>query len=171
MQHSDPATDSVYFRSALGRFATGVTVITAFDAHGAPLGLTVNSFNAVSLDPPLILWSLAKKSSSLGGIIAADRYTIHVLGAQQTDLARRFATGTHADRFDGIALTRSPGGSPMLDLPVAAWFECEPHSSLPAGDHVILVARVTQCRHTDTPPLVFHAGAFDLTPGHRPATL
>ncbi|MBJ7265125.1 MAG: flavin reductase family protein [Burkholderiaceae bacterium] len=169
MQHTDPATDSVYFRAALGRFATGVTVITASDSQGALLGLTVNSFNAVSLDPPLVLWSLAKKSSALPGIVAATRYTIHVLGAHQTDLAMRFASGTHADRFDNLPMTTTSGGSPMLNIPVAAWFECEPHGSLPAGDHVILVARVRQCSHSDTPPLVFHAGGFDLTPGSRPA--
>jgi flavin reductase (DIM6/NTAB) family NADH-FMN oxidoreductase RutF len=164
-QHIDPATDAAYFRSALGRFATGVTVITAFDAHGAPLGLTVNSFNAVSLDPPLVLWSLAKKSSSLAGMVAADCYTIHVLGAHQTDLALRFASGTHAERFNGMRLVTTTGGAPILDVPVAAWFECEPYSSLSAGDHVILVARVRRCQHGDTAPLVYHASGFDLTPG------
>lgn len=164
MTAKTPAFDSAHFRTTLGRFATGVTVITAADAQGAPVGLTVSSFNSVSLNPPLVLWSLSRGSSSLPVFEECERYVIHVLSAGQLDLASRFARGVTPERFHEISLTSAPGGAPMLDMPCAAWFECRNRSRYTEGDHVILVGEVEHCQHTDAMPLVYHAGGFDLTP-------
>src|SRR5688572_14305512 len=112
MTARQPDFDSLYFRSALGRFPTGVTVITAETRHEhSPIGLTISSFNSVSLDPPLVLWTLSKKAASLAHFQHVDRYVIHVLGAHQLNLARKFAYGPQADRFKGIKLARAPHGT------------------------------------------------------------
>lgn len=159
-----PTFDAAYFRTALGRFATGVTVVTAEAPDGAPIGLTVSSFNSVSLNPPLILWSLSLASSSLAAIRECERYVVNVLSAEQIALARRFATGKARERFGDMVPARAPGGTPMIDGPCAAWFECRNRSRYSEGDHLILVGEVEHCGHSAAPPLVFHAGGFDLTP-------
>ena len=115
MTVSKPDFDAAFFRTALGRYATGVTVVTAADADGAPIGLTVSSFNSVSLNPPLVLWSLSGGSSSREAFERCDRYVVNVLSAHQIALARRFATGRTPDRFNGLTVARAPGGTPMLD--------------------------------------------------------
>jgi len=162
--------DAAFFRSALGRFATGVTVVTTQNhATGSPVGLTVSSFNSVSLDPPLVLWTLSRQSSSLPHFLRAERYVVHVLSAQQLKLARRFASGPQQDRFAGLALTRAPGGATMLDdADCAAWFECYNLSQHEAGDHLIFIGQVERCDRSFHQPLVYHAGDFDLTPSHEP---
>lgn len=164
MTVSKPDFDAAFFRTALGRYATGVTVVTAADADGAPIGLTVSSFNSVSLNPPLVLWSLSGGSSSREAFERCDRYVVNVLSAHQIALARRFATGRTPDRFNGLTVARAPGGTPMLDGGCAAWFECHNRSRYVEGDHVIMVGEVERCGHSGEPPLVFHAGGFDLTP-------
>ena len=151
----------------MGRYATGVTVVTAADADGAPIGLTVSSFNSVSLNPPLVLWSLSGGSSSREAFERCDRYVVNVLSAHQIALARRFATGRTPDRFNGLTVARAPGGTPMLDGGCAAWFECHNRSRYVEGDHVIMVGEVERCGHSGEPPLVFHAGGFD-SPRRRP---
>ncbi|WP_144636595.1 flavin reductase family protein [Bordetella genomosp. 13] len=155
--------DARYFRNALGRFATGVTVVSAALPDGTPVGLTVSSFNSVSLDPPLVLWSLSQGSSSLALFRECERYVVNVLSSEQIALARRFATGKSTERFQGLPMMRAPGGTPML-TGCAAWFECGNRSQYPEGDHLIMVGSVLHCGHTDAAPLVFHAGGFDLTP-------
>ncbi len=164
MTATSPTFDTTQFRAALGRFATGVTVVTAADADGQPVGLTVSSFNSVSLTPPLVLWSLSRGSSSLAAFEQCDRYVIHVLAAGQLDLASRFARGVTPERFRDLPLARAPGGAPMLAADCAAWFECRNRSRYTEGDHVILVGEVEHCAHTQAMPLVYHAGGFDLTP-------
>ncbi|WP_459617128.1 flavin reductase family protein [Bordetella sp. 2513F-2] len=161
---SPPDFDASYFRTALGRFATGVTVVTAEAPDGSPVGLTVSSFNSVSLDPPLVLWSLSQSSSSLAAFEQCRRYVVNVLSAEQIALARRFATGKTPERFLGLSLARAPGGTPMLEGPCAAWFECHNRSRYAEGDHLIMVGQVERCGHSGADPLVFHAGGFDLTP-------
>ena len=158
--------DAAYFRSALGRFATGVTVITtASPDTQTPVGLTISSFNSVSLNPPMILWTLSRTAASLDAFIHSERYVVHVLAAQQLDLARRFATGPQADRFAGQTLAQAPGGTLMLDdQRCAAWFECYNHSRHQAGDHIIFIGQVERCHRRFVQPLVYHAGDFDLTP-------
>lgn len=162
--------DSAYFRSALGRFATGVTVITCESPlDGQPMGLTISSFNSVSLDPPLVLWTLTKSASSLAHFQGTERYVVHVLSATQLHLARRFAHGSQAARFEGIATSRTPGGTLMLDDPdCSAWFECFNAVRHDAGDHIIFIGQVERCRRRFGQPLVYHAGDFDLTPSTEP---
>ena len=159
-----PSFDSPYFRAALGRFATGVTIVTAHKDEQSPIGLTVSSFNSVSLDPPLVVWSLSRSSSSLATMEHCDRYVIQVLSSDQMSLANKFARGTHAERFADIAVTRAPGGTPRVDLNCAAWFECYNRSRYDEGDHVIFVGQVEHCGYSEALPLVYHAGSYDLTP-------
>ncbi|HLS43609.1 MAG TPA: flavin reductase family protein [Paenalcaligenes sp.] len=173
MSDTNPVStfDTSYFRSALGRFATGVTIVTteSQDATPRPLGLTVSSFNSVSLEPPLILWSLAKQASSLPHYRAAERYVIQVLSAKQLDLAKRFAWGPQADRFQDIALGRAPHGTLMIDDPqFSAWFECRNLTQHEAGDHYIFVGQVENCFRNFEQPLIYHAGDFELTPANQP---
>ena len=164
-----PDFDSRYFRSALGRFATGVTVITTQDSHHAPLGLTISSFNSVSLEPPMILWSLAKKASSLQAFKAAPRYVVHVLSATQLHLAKRFAYGSQPERFTGTPTGRAPNGTLMLQNPdIAAWFECFNVAQHEAGDHIVFIGQVEHCHRQFHQPLIYHAGDFDLTPSVEP---
>jgi len=162
-----PDFDARFFRTALGRFATGVTVVTTAAPDGAPIGLTVSSFNSVSLNPPLVLWSLSRSSASLGIFEQCERYVVNVLSAGQAALARRFATGHTRERFNGLSRAQAPGGTPMLDAHCAAWFECRNRSRYVEGDHIIMVGEVERCGHSGEAPLVFHAGGFDLTPAHK----
>lgn len=170
MSITPPDFDARFFRSALGRFATGVTIITTQSQHdNKPLGLTISSFNTVSLDPPLVLWSLTHKASTLQHFLKAERYVIHVLAASQLHLAKRFAFGPQAERFGSLALRHAPGGTPMLDDPeTAAWFECYNLTQHEAGDHLIFVGQVERCDRSFSQPLVYHAGDFDLTPSTEP---
>lgn len=159
--------DSDFFRSALGRFATGVTVVTGpnKDHTDQAVGLTVSSFNSVSLNPPLVLWSLAKHSQSLPHFVQGAGYVIHVLGASQLSVAKRFAWGEQADRFCNHPLKTSPHGLPMLDDEhCSAWFECKHYAMHEAGDHLVLIGEVTHCGRSAHQPLIYHAGDFDLTP-------
>ncbi|HEY9281803.1 MAG TPA: flavin reductase family protein [Eoetvoesiella sp.] len=162
--------DSLFFRSALGRFATGVTIVTTrTNKEKNPVGLTISSFNSVSLEPPMVLWALSKESTSLAAFQNADRYVIHVLAAQQLHLAKKFAQGSQAKRFEGLRLTQAPNGTLMLDEPeCAAWFECYNLNRYEAGDHIIFIGQVERCHRSFGQPLVYHAGDFDLTPSHEP---
>ncbi|MDP9108217.1 MAG: flavin reductase family protein [Pseudomonadota bacterium] len=153
--------DSRYFRQALSQFATGVTVVTMVGADGKLVGLTATSFNSVSLQPPLVLWSLGQSASSLAAFSAGAHYVINVLAADQVDLARRFGTRVQ-DRFEGVALDLSATGQPILHGAVA-WFECANRSRYPEGDHVIFVGEVVQCAFSQRPPLLFHASQFATT--------
>ncbi len=169
MTANPPTFDSRYFRSALGRFPTGVAIITSESATDAsPVGLTISSFNSVSLEPPLVLWSLSHSSSLLDTFEQGERYVVHVLSAQQLHLAKRFAYGPQSDRFSVAASTRAPGGGLMLADEFAAWFECVNLARHNAGDHVVFIGQVEHCHHTFAQPLVYHAGDFDLTPSSQP---
>lgn len=170
MSATPPDFDADFFRSALGRFATGVTILTTESAGGqSPVGLTVSSFNSVSLDPPMVLWSLSKSASSLPHFLRAERYVIHVLAATQLRLAKQFTSGPQSARFSGVALTRAPGGTLMLgDAECAAWFECRNLTRHEAGDHLIFIGQVERCQRNFNQPLVYHAGDFDLTPSTEP---
>jgi flavin reductase (DIM6/NTAB) family NADH-FMN oxidoreductase RutF len=164
MHASPPDFDSTFFRSALGRFPTGVTVITASLPGQAPVGLTASSFNSVSLDPPLVVWSLSRNSSSLATIQQCKRYVIQVLASDQMMIAQRFSKGTAAERFNGVSLITTPNGSPRLQADCAAWFECSNRSQYEEGDHIIFVGEVEHCGRNDSLPLIYHAGGYDLTP-------
>jgi flavin reductase (DIM6/NTAB) family NADH-FMN oxidoreductase RutF len=147
------------FRDTLGCFATGVTVITALNPDGMPVGLTISSFNSVSLDPPLILWSLSADSPSLEAFRGATHYAVNVLSADQQEISDNFAART-GDRFAGVALRRSSRGLPLIDG-CCAYFECANELQYPGGDHLIFVGRVEHFVQGEaTSPLVFHGGRY-----------
>ncbi|HET8882097.1 MAG TPA: flavin reductase [Solimonas sp.] len=153
-----PAFDRREFRDALGCFATGVTVVTTRAASGEPIGLTVNSFSSVSLQPPLVLWSLARDAQSLPAFQQAPHWAVHVLAARQEDLSARFAArGT--DKFAGLAFDDGIGGQPLL-RGCAARFQCRAAFQYDGGDHVIFVGEVVALDRSDAPPLVFHRGRY-----------
>jgi len=153
--------DNRHFRNALSQFATGVTVITTRLGDGTFLGLTASSFNSVSLDPPLVLWSLAQDASSLPVFTGNSHYVINVLAAGQDWLADRFARRIE-NRFEGVEFDLSHTGLPILKG-VAAWFECHNRSRYPEGDHVIFVGEVERCDVLPQAALVFHGGGFAAT--------
>lgn len=166
-QLSPPAFDTPFFKSALSRFATGVTVITTegLAPEREPWGLTASSFNSLSLDPPLIVWSLDKKARSLPHFLQAPSYVVHVLSASQGHMAKRFAMGPQAERFQGHPVGRAPGGSLMLEDPdFCAWFECRNLNQYETGDHYLFIGQVEHCVHSDAAPLIYHASNFSLTP-------
>lgn len=145
------------FRRALGRFATGVTIITCESSLG-PLGITANSFASVSLDPPLVLWSPAKSSARFAAFTEADRYAIHVMSDDQVETCLRFTrTG---DDWDGLAWDRGPDGVPIL-TDCLARFDCARHAVHDGGDHAIVVGRVLSVQHSvGGRPLLFADGTY-----------
>jgi len=154
-----PCFSANEFRIALGTFATGVTVVTARDASGALIGLTANSFNSVSLSPPLVLWSLSRHAGSLPAFSRGSHYAINILSAEQRELAERFAS-KQRDRFAGVAFREGAGGAPILEGS-AAVFECFNRSRYEEGDHVIFVGEVERCeRREGAQPLIFHGGRY-----------
>jgi len=153
---SDLSPDEL--RRALGRFVTGVTIVTCRDEQGLPIGLTANSFNALSLDPPLVLWSLRQASSTISAFTSASHFAINVLAAEQVDLSRRFARPSSA-KFDAGEWTDGQGGAPLLAGCVAV-FECRRHSHHPAGDHVLFIGEVERLGGSAATPLVYHAGHY-----------
>uniref|UniRef100_UPI003BAC36EF flavin reductase family protein n=1 Tax=Stappia sp. TaxID=1870903 RepID=UPI003BAC36EF len=146
------------FRAALGRFVTGVTIVTTLDASGRPVGLTANSFNSVSLDPPMVLWSLARRSANLPLFEGASHYAINILAADQHALSDRFARSVE-DRFAGVDWTPGVCGMPVL-AGVTAVFECVNDTRVDGGDHVVFLGRVEAFEEQDRVPLVFHSGRY-----------
>jgi flavin reductase (DIM6/NTAB) family NADH-FMN oxidoreductase RutF len=154
-----PSFSTPDFRDALGAFATGVTIVTARDAAGSLVGLTANSFNSVSLEPPLVLWSLSRRAGSMPAFEQGSHYAINILAAEQHALAERFA-GKRAGRFDGVAFRDGVHGAPVLEG-AAAVFECFNRSRYSEGDHVIFVGEVERCeRRAGAQPLIFHGGRY-----------
>jgi flavin reductase (DIM6/NTAB) family NADH-FMN oxidoreductase RutF len=153
----DGAHDSRVFRNALGRFATGVTVITTH-VNGRREGLTANSFSALSLDPPLVLWSIVRKSPSAGSFLAAGQFAINVLAASQSALSHHFAT-PHDDKFEGIDVLTGLGDIPLVQGALAS-FECRTEQTIDGGDHILFVGRVQRIRYADGDPLIFSSGRY-----------
>jgi len=140
-------------------FATGVTIVTARTPDGQVLGLTANSFNSVSLSPPLVLWSLSQAAASISVFSAGSHYAINVLAAGQKQLAERFAL-RGVDRWDGVTFDTGIGGAPLLHG-TAATFECFNRSRYEEGDHVIFVGEVERCTYAPgASPLLFHGGRY-----------
>jgi len=156
------------FRDALGSFATGVTIVTTRSAAGEDIGLTANSFNSVSLDPPMVLWSLGKKSLSLPAFLESGCFAVHVLAANQEALSLTFAT-RGADKFAGISVARGHGGAPLLPG-CSALFQCRTAFTYEGGDHVIFVGAVESFEHFNRSPLVFHGGRYAVAVEKPPAT-
>jgi flavin reductase (DIM6/NTAB) family NADH-FMN oxidoreductase RutF len=157
---TEPRVDARALRGVLGRFATGVTIVTCLDGEGERIGLTANSFNALSLDPPLVLWSLRLASPSLAAFAAARHFAINILAESQVDLSRRFASSV-ADRFDDGVWSAGLGGAPVL-TGAAAVLECELTLQQPAGDHQLFIGQVLRLADLATPPLLFHGGHYHM---------
>ena len=154
-----PSFSTPDFRAALGMFATGVTIVTARRPDGSLVGLTANSFNSVSLEPPLVLWSLSRNAGSMPVFERGSHYAINILSAQQHALAERFASKT-SDRFADVAFREGAGGAPVLEGATAV-FECFNRSQYEEGDHVIFVGEVERCTwQPGLPPLIFHGGRY-----------
>jgi flavin reductase (DIM6/NTAB) family NADH-FMN oxidoreductase RutF len=152
-----PAMVERQFRTALAQFATGVTIITARAPHGF-VGFTANSFNSVSLEPPLVIWSLALHSRSLTAFEGAERYAINVLARDQIALARRFSR-PHQDRFAGVKFRLDSTDAPLIEG-CAAWLECRHHALHPAGDHMLFIGEVLAAAYRRAPPLLWHGGKY-----------
>jgi flavin reductase (DIM6/NTAB) family NADH-FMN oxidoreductase RutF len=150
--------DQRHLRHALGRFATGVTVITTRTLGGKPEGLTANSFSAVSLDPPLVLWSLRQNAPSLSSFRDAGYFAVNVLAVDQCDLSRHFATPA-PDKFSVIDHAAGLGGCPLLPNTLAS-FECSTEHQVIGGDHIIFIGRVHRATYRDGEPLIFSAGQY-----------
>jgi flavin reductase (DIM6/NTAB) family NADH-FMN oxidoreductase RutF len=157
-QQDPPFPDSRSLRDALGEFATGVAVVTARTADGRPVGVTINSFASVSLEPPLVLWSLGLQSPSLAVFEACSHYAVNILAADQVELSQRFSQSQN-DRFAGIDTIVGAGGTPILPG-CSAWFECRNEMRYPGGDHIILVGYVENFSRQEKRPLIFHGGQY-----------
>ncbi len=144
------------FRDALGRFATGVTVITTQSAQG-PLGITANSFAALSLDPPLVMWAPGRFSRRFAAFEQAEHFAIHVLAGDQLPLARHFAVDGTDFNLEGVR--SGEGGTPLLPGCLAR-FECRRHAVHPGGDHAIVVGEVLRVRTRAGAALSFFAGQY-----------
>lgn len=144
-------------RNALGRFATGVTVVTTMTPAG-PLGITVNSFSSVSLDPPLVLWSPARRSARFSAFEASSHFAIHILAADQRALAEHFAK--HGN-FRSIPFAPGLGEAPLLDG-ASARLECLHAVHYDGGDHLIVVGEVLRIAEAERPPLLYHRGRYRL---------
>lgn len=145
-------------RRALGSFATGVTVVTCRDAQGRPCGITVNSFSSVSLDPPLILWNIARVSNSLEAFLNADVFVVNVLAEHQHELACHFARSDHR-LFDSVEYSPGPAGVPVLPDTLGC-FECRTHEVYGGGDHYIIVGQIEKFRWRKGEPLIFFGGRY-----------
>jgi 3-hydroxy-9,10-secoandrosta-1,3,5(10)-triene-9,17-dione monooxygenase reductase component len=150
--------DPRQFRQALGAFTTGVTIVTTRGGDGQDYGLTANSFNSVSIDPPMVLWSLNKDSSSAHAFTGSEHFAVHILATDQEHLSNRFAKrGT--DKFADLTTTRGHDEIPLLDG-CSARFQCRTTYQYEGGDHIILVGEVLAFDRFDSSPLVFHGGGY-----------
>ncbi len=155
---SDNKIDLQQYRRALSCFATGVAVATALDKDGQRVGMTISSFNSVSLDPPLVLWSIANDSLSYDVFVDAEHFAVNVLAMHQKDLSAQFAQ-KGGDKFVGLECAEGLGGAPILPE-YAACFECSTEHVYDGGDHKIIVGRVLRFEDRETDPLIFYRGRF-----------
>jgi len=157
------ADDVRRFRNALGCFTTGVAVVTARPDDGEPIGITVNSFSSVSLDPPLVLWCLDKKSDTLSLFEKATHFTVNVLREEHADVSSRLARkGAHS--LEGVELIEGASGTPALKEALAH-FECEVEARHDAGDHIIMIGRVLKFDYVEEGrPLLYHRGGYSFLP-------
>lgn len=153
-----PMNETLSYRQCLGKFATGVTVVTCADHLGRPCGITANSFSSVSLEPPLVLWNIAKVSNSLGAYLAARHFAVNVLTLSQRDLAIHFARSDHT-LFDNVDYSLSEDGVALLPDTLAC-LECKTTALHDSGDHYIIVGEVERFRHVDGDPLLFFDGRY-----------
>lgn len=159
MSQQPPPIDSAKFRQVLGHFPTGVTVVTAAPDDG-PVGLAVGSFASVSLDPPLVAFFPSSGSSSWPRIEATGSFCVNILGADQEEVCRRFAS-KDADKFDGLGWRPTGSGAPLLDG-VLAWIDCDIEAVTEAGDHYLVMGRVRELEvgSAEAGPLIFFRGGY-----------
>jgi flavin reductase (DIM6/NTAB) family NADH-FMN oxidoreductase RutF len=162
------ALDPRAFRRALGNFATGVTIVTAATADGQKVGVTANSFNSVSLEPPLVLWSIDKRSGSYEVFEKAEHFAVNILSADQIDLSNQFARPKD-DKFAGVVHETGVGGAPLFP-DCAARFQCEKHQQVDGGDHWILIGKVLAFDDFGRSPLLYHQGAYSMVLPHTRMT-
>ncbi|MGZ8197097.1 MAG: flavin reductase family protein [Burkholderiales bacterium] len=153
-----PSFDPRDFRNALGTFATGVTIVTTIAPDGAPIGLTCNSFNSVSLSPALVLWSLSLRSPNLNKFLQAPHFAVNVLAAEQRALAERFGRSV-ANKFEGVRYTQGALGLPLI-FDAAAHLGCRNETRYYSGDHVIFIGHVLHYSYRECAPLLFHRGCY-----------
>jgi flavin reductase (DIM6/NTAB) family NADH-FMN oxidoreductase RutF len=153
-----PEVDAAQFRHLLGRFATGVSILTVTAADGRPLGMTANSLSSVSLYPPLISVCVDHEAEMHGAILQVKQFAVNVLSSSQETLARRFAD-KHEDRFDGVGYRLTPDGLILLDGALAH-IECQRYAEYPGGDHTIVVARVIGGSTSKGRPLLYYRGGY-----------
>ena len=146
------------YRRALSCFATGVAVVTTKSDDDRPVGMTISSFNSVSLDPPLVLWSIAKNALGYDVFSKAEHFAINVLAMHQKDISARFAKSGE-DKFAGLDCTEGIGGAAILPE-YAACFECSAEHCYDGGDHSIIVGRVLRFEDRESDPLIFYRGRF-----------
>lgn len=161
------AFDPKAFRRALGNFATGITVITATAEDGRQTGVTANSFNSVSLDPPLVLWSIMKNSASLEVFDNATHFAVNVLAADQMELSNHFARPVE-DKFAGVDYEPGLGNAPLLP-DCAARFQCANYQKVDGGDHWILIGKVEAFDDVGRSPLLYHGGTYSAVVPHMGA--
>lgn len=155
--HDDPVTDLATLRRCLGNFGTGVTIMTTW-AEGAPAGMTANSFATVSLEPPLILWSVIRTSASAPAFLKAERFAVNILAASQLGLCKAFAR-TASDKFSGVDWEPGLGGVPIL-AGATATLECRMVRQVEGGDHIVLFGQIERMRSADQMPLLYVQGRF-----------
>lgn len=146
------------FRAALGRFASGITVVTSRDAEGRDVGMTISAFCSVSLAPPLILVSVARNASMYQALAQAEHFAVNILADTQEPLSRRFSS-KEADRFEGIGFTRGRTGVALLD-DVLCWIECRRVAMHEAGDHTLVVGETLAMQTSDARPLLYYRGGY-----------
>ena len=153
--------DKRELRNAYGKYATGVTVVTTLDGAGAPVGMTVSSFNSVSLEPALVLWSLRKESYSAAAFQSAEGFAINVLAVGQRPVSDRFAKPM-ADKFESVPHAISRNQLPLIEGALAQ-FECRKREVFDGGDHLIFIGEVIDFTLNEGDPLIFHAGRYATT--------
>ncbi|MEM0906815.1 MAG: flavin reductase [Pseudomonadota bacterium] len=161
---TDAPFDSRTFRQALGMFSTGVTIVTCRSAGDEPVGMTANSFASVSLDPPLVLWSVDRKAHSFEAFVEAQAFAFSVLAQDQADLSNKFAKPSD-DKFAGVPVRAGHGNVPLIAGCVAQ-FECTRHAVFDGGDHAIVVGKVVHFSRSDRRPLVFAQGRYGVVAPH-----
>jgi flavin reductase (DIM6/NTAB) family NADH-FMN oxidoreductase RutF len=155
---TEPAIDPRELRDVLGCFATGVAVVTSIGDEGKPVGMTINSFSSVSLDPPLILWSIGLKTPSRGAYATHPSFAINIMCSESKDLSLHFARPSE-EKFADIDWTPGHKGVPVLGGALAT-LECEVHDRIISGDHEIYIGRVMRLNQKSGDPLLFHRGKF-----------
>lgn len=156
---SGPEERVISLRHVMSCFPTGVTIVATRDAEGEPVGLTVNSFTSVSLDPPLILVCINRDANTHDRLIEASSFTVNILSVAQAEIAMRFAKRPSEGRFEKVEWSEAPSGHPVL-ADAAAWLDCSIHQVIGAGDHSIVLARAIAVGLGEKPALLFHRGAL-----------